>query len=305
MLSPWLFYDARGSELFEQITALPEYYLTRTERGIFLEHASEILAAAAEDRCLALVELGAGTATKTGLLLKAALQRQQSVTYCALDVSSSALEAARASISAQFPGVTVETRVTDYTANLTPIQPLQNPATRRLVLYIGSSIGNFDPADAVALLQRVRQRLAPGDCILLGADHAPGTQKDTATLLRAYDDASGVTAAFNRNALVRINRELNANFDLRAFRHSARWNAGDSRMEMHLESTRRQRVSIAALDLEIDFSPGESIHTENSYKFTPGSIAHLLAQGGFKVTHSWSDARHWFGVYLASATPQQ
>lgn len=304
-LSPWLFYDARGSELFEKITTLPEYYLTRTERAIFREHASEILATAAGDRRLALIELGAGTATKTGLLLKAALERQQSVTYCALDVSPSALEEARTTITSQFPGVTVETRVADYTENLSAIQPLKNSATRRLVLYIGSSIGNFDPADATGLLRRLRQRLAPGDHILLGADHAPGTGKDTATLLRAYDDASSVTAAFNRNALVRINRELDANFDLHAFRHIARWNPHHSRMEMHLESTRRQTVSVAALGLNVDFSPGETIHTENSYKFTPASIAHLLADGGFTVTHSWTDARRWFGVYLASASPLQ
>lgn len=304
-LSPWIFYDSRGSELFEEITALPEYYLTRTERAIFRDHASEILATAADDCRLALIELGAGTATKTGLLLKAALERQQSVTYCALDVSASALEEARASITTQFPGVSVETRVADYTQNLGAIQPLQNPATRRLVLYIGSSIGNFDPADATALLRRLRQRLAPGDHILLGADHAPGAGKNTAALLRAYDDASGVTAAFNRNALVRINRELHADFDLHAFRHVARWNPLQSRMEMHLESTRRQRVSIGALGLELDFSSGETIHTENSYKFTPQSIAALLAQGGFTIRHSWTDPRDWFGVYLASASPLQ
>jgi L-histidine N-alpha-methyltransferase len=304
-LSPWIFYDARGSELFEQITALPEYYLTRTERAIFREHAPEILAAAAGNRRVSLIELGAGTATKTGLLLQAALRRQQGVAYCALDVSASALEEARAGITAQFPGVTVETRVADYTEDLAAIQPGNNPASSRLVLYIGSSIGNFDPVDATALLRRVRQRLAPGDHILLGADHAPGNTKDAATLLRAYDDAAGVTAAFNRNALVRINRELHADFDLHAFRHAARWNPLQSRMEMHLESTRRQRVSISALGLELDFSPGETIHTENSYKFTPHSISALLAQGGFTVTHSWTDARRWFGVYLAAASLPQ
>ncbi len=304
-LSPWLFYDARGSELFEQITALPEYYLTRTERAIFREYAPEILAAAAEDHRLAFIELGAGTATKTGLLLEAALHRQSHVPYCALDVSASALDEARAGITAQLPGVTVETRVTDYTENLAAIQPPEDASTRRLVLYIGSSIGNFDPADATALLRRVRQRLAPGDHILLGADHAPGASKDVNTLLRAYDDASGITAAFNENALVRINRELRANFDRKAFRHVARWNARQSRIEMHLESTRRQRVSVAALDLDVDFASGETIHTENSYKFTPQSIASLLAQGGFTVTRSWTDPRQWFGVYLATASLPQ
>jgi len=304
-LSPWIFYDARGSRLFEQITTLPEYYLTRVERAIFREYAPEILAAAAGNRRVSLIELGAGTASKTGLLLQAALERQQSVTYCALDVSASALEEARAGIAAQFPGVTVKTRVADYTRNLAAIQPLKSSGTSRLVLYIGSSIGNFDPADAAALLRRVRQRLAPGDHLLLGADHAPGKTKDAATLLRAYDDAAGVTAAFNRNALVRINRELDADFDVRAFRHMARWNPLHSRMEMHLESMRRQQAAVRALGITVDFAPGETIHTENSYKFTPESICALLAAGGFTVTHSWTDARRWFGVYLAAASLPQ
>lgn len=296
-LSPWLFYDQRGSQLFDQITQLPEYYLTRTERELFAIHAPAILAAAGKDATLTLIELGAGSASKTGILLRAALAQQPQLTYRALDVSASALEAARQSLSREFPTLTIETRVRDYTHGIGHLPSLQQPNSRRLVLYIGSSIGNFDPSDARELLRDVRHQLAPGDCILLGVDHV----KPLAPLLAAYNDAAGVTAAFNLNVLTRINRELGANFRLDRFQHQAIFNAAESRIEMHLVSTCAQRVSIPALDLEITFSEGETIHTENSYKFTPESATALLASGRFHVTRSWSDPKQWFGVYLATA----
>lgn len=298
-LSPWLFYDQRGSQLFEQITQLPEYYLTRTERGIFATHAPAILAAAASgDACLTLIELGAGTASKTGLLLRAALNRQPQLTYRAIDVSGSALNAARQSLAEKFPTLSIETRVGDYTDGLGHL-PCETAANaRRLVLYIGSSIGNFDPADARKLLANLRRQLSPGDCILLGVDHV----KPLTPLLAAYNDAAGVTAAFNLNVLTRINRELGANFQLDRFQHLARFNPEQSRIEMHLVSTRAQQVSIPALDLDLFFAANETIHTENSYKFTLESATALLASGGFSVTNSWTDPQHWFGVYLATAT---
>lgn len=296
-LSPWLFYDQRGSHLFEQITQLPEYYLTRTERAIFATHAPAILAAAAHDATLTLIELGAGSASKTGLLIRAALAQQPQLTYRAIDVSASALEAARQSLSRKFPSLTIETRVRDYTYGIGHLPSLQHPSSRRLVLYIGSSIGNFDPADARELLRDIRRQLAPGDCILLGVDHV----KPLAPLLAAYNDAAGVTAAFNLNVLTRINRELGANFRLDRFHHRALFNTAQSRIEMHLAGTCAQRVSIPALDLELTFHEGETIHTENSYKFTPESATALLASGNFEVTHSWTDPQHWFGVYLATA----
>lgn len=296
-LSPWLFYDERGSQLFEQITELPEYYLTRTERAIFGTHAAAILAAAAEDANLTLIELGAGTASKTGLLLRAALARQPQLTYRAIDVSASALSAARESLAQNFPTLAIDTRVRDYTEGLGDLPSRRIPNSRRLVLYIGSSIGNFDTQDAESLLTSIRAQLTPGDRILLGVDHV----KPLAPLLAAYNDAAGVTAAFNLNVLTRINRELGANFHLDRFQHRALFNAAHSRMEMHLVSTRAQQVSIPALDLDLDFAPEESIHTENSYKFTPESAAALLASGNFTVTHSWTDPQHWFGVYLATA----
>jgi len=297
-LSPWLFYDQTGSQLFEQITELDEYYLTRTERGIFAENATDIIAAASAltphgiERDLTMIELGAGTATKTGLLLEAAVQRQKAVTYYAIDVSASALREAQNNLTAAIPGVTFESRVGDYTEGLGEIPA---DGTRRLVLYIGSSLGNFEPADSRQLLRNIRDQLAPGDMLLLGLDLV----KEIPTLIAAYDDTPGVTAAFNRNVLARINRELGADFDLKKFRHRVRWNGERSRIEMHLESLMAHDVSIPALELCIPFRRGETIHTENSYKFTLQGAQHLLAQTGFTIVSHWSDPRRWFGVFLA------
>jgi L-histidine Nalpha-methyltransferase len=292
-LSPWLFYDPVGSELFEAITELPEYYLTRTERAIFTEHGDAILAAAGAPE-LAVIELGAGTAAKTGVLLEAATRHCARVRYYPIDISASALDEARRRISERAPRVRVETRVADYTQDMSAI-----PATRcrRLVLYIGSSIGNFEPADATGLLRSLSRRLAPGDLLLLGLDH----RKERSVLLRAYNDAAGVTGDFNRNVLVRVNRELGGGFRPGLFRHRAVWNERMSRIEMHLESLIAQAVPIRDLGLTVDFRRGESIHTENSYKFTPETAAQLLERGGFALQQSWADAQGWFGVYLAEA----
>jgi len=293
-LSPWLFYDQRGSELFEAITDLPEYYLTRTERDLFAQYGDEILAAAADHSDLSILELGAGTAAKTGLLLEAAVRRLGSVTYYPIDISASALEAAGRRIAEQFPRVTVESRVADYTRSLADIPA---PGCRRLVLYIGSSIGNFEPSDAAALLRDLRRQLNPGDLLLLGVDHV----KDRGTLLHAYNDSAGVTADFNRNILFRINRDLGARFRPRLFRHRAIWNEREGRIEMHLESLVAQEVAIPSLGLNVMFRRGESIHTESSYKFTPDSVSRLLERAGLVPRHNWTDNRHWFGVYLAEA----
>jgi dimethylhistidine N-methyltransferase len=294
-LSPWLFYDEAGSRLFEEITELPEYYVTRTERQILAEHADEIISAAAGGRELSMIELGAGTATKTGLLLNAAVRLQGSVTYYPIDVSQTALDEARSRLEAELPEVTVEPIVADYTEGMR--QNSTAHSERRLVLYIGSSIGNFSPADAVEVLRGVRAQLSPGDCLLLGTDMV----KDAQMLHEAYDDAAGVTARFNMNVLARINRELEGNFDPRLFRHQARWNAQGSRVEMHLESLLAQKVAIRALDLEVRFLLGETIHTENSYKFTDESVLELLTRAGFRLRQQWSDAHKWFTVYLAAA----
>lgn len=305
-LSPWLFYDEQGSQLFEQITELPEYYPTRTERAILCAHADEIVAAAAGCERLTMIELGAGTATKTGLLLEAAARMQNEVQYHAIDVSESALNEAKQRLEAELEGVVVVPRVADYTDGLGQIDA---EGQRRMVLYIGSSIGNFEPADALQLLHDVRRQLAPGDKLLLGVDMAPHTGrltvphtgKDTQLLLAAYDDAAGVTAAFNKNVLVRINRELGANFNPKLFRHRARWNEEHSRIEMHLESLITQHVVVPALEMEVKLQRGETIHTENSYKFRHEGAIEMLENAHFQLSGHWTDEREWFGVYLATA----
>jgi len=296
-LPAWLFYDAAGSQLFDEITELPEYYLTRTERAIFAAHGRAILARAASGGRLRIAELGAGSAEKTRLLLRAAVERQQTVVYEPVDVSASALDGARACIEREIPGVTVAPRVMDYTHgdgqrfHLGPAAENE----RHLVLYIGSSIGNFEPQEAFRLLRRVRAGLTSGDSFLLGVDLV----KNENTLLDAYDDAEGVTAAFNRNILVRLNRELDANFDPEAFAHCAVWNPAKSRIEMHLVSRAAQQVNIAALDMTIDFACGETIHTENSYKYRPGQAEELLEEAGFTRDETWTDPQGWFAVCLA------
>jgi L-histidine Nalpha-methyltransferase len=308
-LSPWLFYDEAGSRLFEQITELPEYYLTRTERGIFAAHAEEILREAAAAHGphppgkLTLIELGAGTATKTGILLAEAVRQQGSVVYQPVDVSETALAEASENILKNIPGVTVRCQVTDYTREGLPLDRLPN--TRTLALYIGSSIGNFTPEGAREVLRNLRAQLLPGDTLLLGTDLVPGKHKTKATLLAAYDDAAGTTAAFNLNVLTRLNRDLGADFDTENFRHKVLWNPGKLRIEMHLESLIPQSIRIPAYEggaaLMVDFARGETIHTENSYKFTPAAVEALLASASFKATRSWQDPQHLFAVTLATA----
>jgi L-histidine Nalpha-methyltransferase len=294
-LPSWLFYDAAGSQLFSQITELPEYYLTRTERAIFARHSDQIISMAADGDGLRIVELGAGSADKTRLLLTAAVDRQDTVIYEPVDVSATALDEAQQRIESEIPGVIVSPRVEDYTRGLE--LDARSIGERRLVLYIGSSIGNFEPEEAQRLLGNVRAALAPGDALLLGVDLA----KDKTTLLAAYNDAAGVTGEFNLNLLTRLNRELGADFDLTAFTHRAVWNASKSRIEMHLVSRKRQEVKIPALDLRIDFAQGESIHTENSYKYRPGQAEEMLTQAGFAPVNTWMDEKRQFAVCLARA----
>jgi dimethylhistidine N-methyltransferase len=294
-LPSWLFYDAAGSRLFDQITELPEYYLTRTERAILTQRGDAIIAAAAGDDALHIVELGAGSCDKTRIVLRAAVDRQDTVLYEPVDVSATALAEARQRIEDEISGVLVCPRVEDYTHEFTLDPPLAGH--RRLVLYIGSSIGNFEPHEAAAVLRNVRSALVPGDCLLLGVDLV----KDEGTLLDAYDDAAGVTAEFNRNILRRLNREFGANFDPEAFAHRAVWNPARSRMEMHLESSVLQAVQIPGIDLKLCFRAGERIHTENSYKYRPGQAETLMKQAGFCAEITWRDDRGWFAVHLARA----
>ncbi|HEY5056949.1 MAG TPA: L-histidine N(alpha)-methyltransferase [Acidobacteriaceae bacterium] len=347
-LPAWLFYDEAGSELFEQITDLPEYYPTRTERALFTAHASQIfsemglssLAAhrtiasresvantspqpiaryenAVSDsqpapipfpRSLTVIELGAGTASKTGILLRELARLQQSVLYQPVDISPSALAEARAQLERSIPHLAVRPHVANYVTQRFPI--FRPAGARVLALYIGSSIGNFSPSEARDILSRLRAQLAPGDALLLGVDLAPspvGTDppKEISTLLAAYNDTAGVTAAFNRNILARLNRDLGANFEPSRFTHHALWNPTHSRIEMHLVSRERQTVilprSAAGPVLPLHFAAGETIHTENSYKFTPAALAALFAASGFRQMRSFTDRKNLFSVTLACA----
>jgi L-histidine N-alpha-methyltransferase len=313
-LAPWLFYDDAGSRLFEQITALPEYYLTRAEREIFSTHAPEILALARgagssgpsdAGRCdLTIAELGAGTAAKTGILLRELVRDQPEAVYQPIDISASALAEARGTLERAVPGLRVRPCVANY---VTDGFCIERPAeTRVLALYIGSSIGNFTAEEACAVLRRLRAELQPGDALLLGTDLAPGATKPLATLLAAYDDAAGVTAAFNRNILVRLNRDLGADFDPERFVHRALWNPAQARIEMHLQSQTAQTVTLPARgglpECTIRFARGETIHTENSCKFSLAAVAALLGAGGFHRVRTFMDAQRQFAVTLAAAT---
>jgi L-histidine N-alpha-methyltransferase len=293
-LSPWLFYDELGSQLFEEITALPEYYLTRTERDLFTTHADEIFLELVSPVTIA--ELGAGSAAKTGILLRAATRFQPEVLYQPIDISPSALDEAAISL-AIIPDVIVEPQVANYITE--PFSITRLPGHKVLALYIGSSIGNFTPTEATAILKNLRHHLHSGDALLLGTDLAPSASKSVETLLSAYDDAAGVTAAFNLNILTRLNRELNANFDLSQFAHRARWNQHYSRIEMHLESLTDQTVNIAGN--RIDFAAGETIHTENSHKFTVPALKTLLTSACFTPTRTFFSPGDSFAVTLATA----
>lgn len=292
-LPPWLFYDAAGSGLFEEITERPEYYLTRTERSILAEHARAMMTRAAQGKRLRVVELGAGSADKTRLLLGAAVALQGRVVYEPVDVSESALQIAKKRIEREIAGVTVSPQVMDYTHGL----ELADTDERQLVLYIGSSIGNFEPWEAEHVLKMVRAALKPGDGLMLGTDLV----KDESILLPAYDDAAGVTAAFNLNLLERLNRELDADFDPESFEHRSLWNGAKSRIEMHLVSRIAQRVCFRGLDFEVRFRENETIHTENSYKYRPGQPEEMLAKAGFAHAGTWMDQRGWFAVTLGRA----
>ena len=289
-LPPYLFYDAAGSALFEQITHLAEYYLTRTELLILRDSADAIAASLPAIRSV--VELGAGSAPKTGVLLQALRSRTPELTYIPVDISPTALQGAADRMLKTLANFRVRPSVRDYTS-----QPLPSARSPRLVLYLGSSIGNFDPPDAARLLRRIAGQLGPGGALLLGTD----LRKSSSILLPAYDDAQGVTARFNLNLLARLNRELGADFDSSSFRHVAIWNNEESRMEMHLESRRDQLVRFRQLDAIVRFRRGERLHTENSYKYSEPMLADLFAAAGLQCARTWTDPQHWFAVHLLRA----
>ena len=293
-LPPYLFYDKRGSALYEQITELPEYYLTRVEREIFTTHADAIIARASRTHAapLHVIELGAGTATKSQILLSAVVRLQGGCSYVPVDVSRTPLDEAKQRLQRQEPAIHVRPLVMTHERAFSELQHI--PA-QRLVLFIGSSIANYDDDAAIALLRGVARSISPEGALLLGTDW----RKSPAVMVPAYDDAQGVTAAFNKNVLARINRELGASFALDRFEHVAVWNEAASRIEMHLESSREQLVPIRALDMEVRFARGERIHTESSIKYDMPRVEHLLREAGFTRETTYFDAKERFAVHLA------
>ncbi len=294
-LAPWLFYDDEGSRLYERITDLPEYYLTRAEREIFERHGAEIIDAVIDGSAEALkvVELGAGTASKSQILLRAVVERQGETLFVPVDVSPSAVAVGEARLARELPAVRVRPVLGSYDRAWPEVAEL---GPRRLVLFIGSSVGNLSDVEARSLFAAVRRSVAAGGAMLLGTD----LRKSPSTLLPAYDDASGVTAAFNKNVLARINRELGADFDLRRWRHEARWNDGESRVEMHLVSVGAQRVSVPGVG-DFDFADGESVHTESSVKYDDARVEAIVAPAGWRRERRWTDVEGRFAVHLLRA----
>ncbi|HEX8171715.1 MAG TPA: L-histidine N(alpha)-methyltransferase [Thermoanaerobaculia bacterium] len=292
-LPPRWFYDDVGSALFDAICFLPEYYVMRAEAEVLREHAREIAAACGE--VARIIELGSGAARKTRILFDALPPR--AVEYVPVDVDAAMLERSSRELLGDYAQLRITALCADFTQPADALAHLESASGRTLVLFLGSTIGNLDPDEAASMLRGLRASLARGDALLLGAD----LRKPRTILEPAYDDALGVTAAFNRNLLQRMNRELDADFDLGAFAHLARYDEALGRIEMHLVSERAQRVRIGALDLDVDFARGESIHTESSYKHDEATLRALADASGFSIERRWSDARGWFADVLLVA----
>ena len=287
-LSPKWFYDARGSDLFEEITRLPEYYPTRAERSILAAHAGDI---ARHIGAHTLVELGSGSSEKTRLVLDALREAGTLRQYVPLDVSESALREAVAAIHRDYPRLAIHGVVADFTEHLDRV-PGQSP---RMVVFLGGTIGNLFPDERAAFFDALHKALAPGDWLLLGTDMV----KDQDVLVPAYDDAAGVTAEFNRNVLAVLNRELGGNFDVESYEHVAIWDAENEWIEMRLRSTTAARVTLAKLALEIALEPGEEIRTEISAKFRMEGVERELANAGFSLDSWWMDPEGLFALSLA------
>lgn len=293
-LPPKYFYDELGSRLFEAICWLPEYYLTRAESEILETRAAEIISSI--EGPVRLLELGSGSAEKTRYLIEALLAKQPQLHYLPVDISDSSLELASQRLLRLYPGLRITAFAADY---FTALQALARrvPADTRcrtVAVFLGSNIGNFGREESREFLRAVRKLLHPQDALLLGAD----LKKSPEVLIPAYDDALGVTAAFNLNLLARINRELDGDFDVKKFQHSAVYNDELGRIEIHLVSREPQIVRIRALDLEVSFDQGETIATENSYKFDRDQLALIARDTGFRLAKTWLDRAHLFSFNL-------
>ena len=289
-LQPKWFYDSRGSDLFEEITRLPEYYPTRAESDILAAHAEDI---ARRSGAQTLVELGSGSSEKTRLLLDALAEAGTLRQYVPLDVSESALRDAVGAIHGDYPALAIHGVVADFTQHLDRI-PGQTP---RMIGFLGGTIGNFLPDERADFLSDLRDTLVPGEWLLLGTDLV----KDASVLVPAYDDAAGVTAQFNRNVLAVLNRELGADFDLGNYQHVAVWDAENEWIEMRLRATHDAKVTLSHLDLDITLQAGEEIRTEISAKFRREGVAGELAKAGFDMDSWWTDPEGRFALSLAQA----
>ena len=283
-------YDEAGSELFEEICELPEYYVTRAERQILEDCSDEI--AASFDEPISLAELGSGSSTKTRLLIEAFLRRQGTLRYVPVDISRSMLDESARELLGDYTGLEIHAIASEYVDGLRRVRGETDRP--KLIAWLGSNVGNFDRAAAVRFLRGIREALGERDRLLLGVD----LRKERAVLEAAYDDAAGVTARFNLNLLERINRDLGGDFDADAFAHRASYREDEGRVVMELVSLREQRVHIRALDLVVDLAAGEAIHTEDSYKYSFEEIAALAAAADLEVERRWLDARGYFSLQL-------
>jgi L-histidine Nalpha-methyltransferase len=289
-LPPKYFYDERGSQLFERITALPEYYPTRAERAILEQHSAEIVDAAGAG---ILIELGSGSAAKTRTLLDAMSDADLLDTYVPVDIAEEITRETAARLVEEYPGLRVHGIVCDYETHLERV-PREEGA---LVGFLGGTIGNFRPASRRSFLARIATLLYPGDRFLLGTDLV----KDRATLEAAYDDSHGVTAEFNKNVLNVLNRELGANFDLDAFEHIAFWDPDNEWMDIRLRSLAEQFIDVTALDMRVHFARMEEMRTEISTKFTRERLEEIYADAGLELTDWWTDPEGFYALSLARA----
>jgi L-histidine Nalpha-methyltransferase len=288
VLPPRWFYDERGSDLFYRITELPEYYQTRTEMEILRRHAPDVVARA---RAASIVELGAGSCTKSRVLIKAAKGMGTLSTFVPFDISETTIRRSASELVEEYRDLTIYCVAGVFDEHLDQIPRFGS----QLIVFLGSTIGNFSPEETGVFLADVRRLMQPGDFFLLGVDLV----KEESVMVAAYDDAAGVTAQFNLNLLTRLNRELSANFDLGAFEHVAVWNPELSRIEMHVRSVRGQRVDIPAAGLVVDFAAGELMRTEICTKYTRDGTERMLAEAGMEVIDWYTDPRQQFGVTLA------
>jgi L-histidine Nalpha-methyltransferase len=294
-LSCCFFYDQEGSNLFEEICELPEYYLPAAEREILLAKADSIVSGFSKE--IALVELGSGNAAKTRILIEAILRRQKNLCYVPVDICRTVLEESSVQLLKEYPALEIVAVAGEYHEGLRHLRTETDQP--KLILWLGSNVGNFDREEAAQFLRRVRTSMAPDDRLLIGID----LRKDRAILEKAYDDSRGVTAQFNLNLLSRINRELGGHFDLKKFRHRAVYNGEMGRIEIYLDSLSDQQVGIDQLKLEVSFTAGEAIHTENSHKYSLPEINALAAAAGMQVQDQWQDSARRFSVNLFVPVP--